>query len=114
KHIVDRIPLNPDVEDFSTVAAAAAGLARDEHVGEKHHLDLHVPGALTDLAPSARQIERECGRAVLALPGERLGREELPDLVECLDVGDWIGTGRTSNRRLVHQEHILQRFPSAE
>jgi len=46
-----------DVENLAFEARAAAGLARDEDVGEEHHLDQHVAGAFAGFAPASRNIE---------------------------------------------------------
>jgi hypothetical protein len=97
QHVVDRMPVDPHVEHLPPVAGAGTHLARYEHIGQEDHLDLHVPGALAPVAPAAGQVEREGGRGVLPLAGQRLGREQLADLVEGADVGDGVGPRRASN-----------------
>jgi hypothetical protein len=73
-----------------------------------------VPGALALLATPARQIEAEGGRAVFPLPRERLGREQLADFVERLDVGDRVRPRRAPDRRLIDQHRILEQLPAGE
>ena len=109
---MDRFALDSYVEYITPVAGGAAGFAGHEHVRQEHHLYLDMTGALTRLAPTARQVEGEGCRGVLPLLRERLPCEQLPDLVERLDIGDWIRARRPADGRLVHQQNILQELPA--
>ena len=55
--IRDRIAADLHVEDFATVAGAAAGLAGHIHIGEKDHLDQHRAGAVAGGAAAGLEVE---------------------------------------------------------
>src|SRR6478672_1383901 len=86
QHIMDRASLDSYVQHLGPIPGATAGLAGHIDVGQEDHLDLNVSGAFTGLAPPAGQVEREGRRTVLALAGQRLGREQLANLIEGPDV----------------------------
>ena len=62
-----------DLQRLPVVALALAHLARDVHVGEEVHLDLHDPGSLTGLAATPLDVEAEASRPVAAQPRLRHG-----------------------------------------
>ena len=62
------------VEHLALEPAAAADLAGHEHVGQEHHLDLHVPRALARLAAAARHVERERAGRVASARGPAAAR----------------------------------------
>src|ERR1044071_2299026 len=114
QHVVDRGAANPDVEHLRLEAGAAAGLAGHVDIGQEDHLHQDGTGSLALLAAPSGEVEGEGGGGVAAAAGQRLGREELPDLVERLDVGDRIGARCPADRRLVHQHDVGEVLPSLE
>ena len=57
------LPLHLHVEHLGLEALAAAVVARHEHVGHEHHLDLEIARALAGLAAAAGDVEAERARA---------------------------------------------------
>src|SRR5262245_5594524 len=108
EHVGDRLAPDPNVEHLALETAAAAGVAGNEDVGEEDHLDQDLSRALALLAAAAAGVERERRRGVPARPSERLIGEQLPDLVETLDIGDGIGSGGSTDWRLIDQHDVLQ------
>src|SRR5580765_5090810 len=96
------------LEDLGAVAPAVAGFARHPEVREEEHLDLGNAGALARLAPTPFHVEREGPRRVAALSGERHAGVALPDAVEGLHVGRWVGAARPRHRALVDERHFVE------
>ena len=90
---MNRLTLDPDIEDLGLEAGAAAGLTGHEHISEEDHLHLDVTGAFALLAATTFEVERKCGRGVLPPAGFRLGSKQLAHLVEGTDVGNRVGAG---------------------
>jgi hypothetical protein len=90
---MDRVAVDLDLEHVGFEATASAHLAGHEHVGQEHHLHLHMAGAFTGLAAAAREVEGKGGCGVAALPSERLLGEQLAHFIEGLDVGDRVRPG---------------------
>src|SRR5687767_2970143 len=101
QHVVDRVSLNLDVQDFSLESGAPTGFARDEYIGQEDHLDLELAGAVAYLTAATLGVERESGRAVAPGTSQRLTREQLANLIEGLDVGNRVGAGSASDGRLI-------------
>src|SRR5258708_4732722 len=89
------------------VARAFALFADEFNVRQKLHFDGNSSIALARFTPAAGNIERE-------MPGTestllRFGKrsEQIPDGVECLDIGHGVRPGRSSNGRLVDQHDFV-------
>src|SRR5690606_31525996 len=93
ENVSDVLASISNLEDLRREPLAATDLAGDVHVGHEDHLHLHRPLPLARLAAPASDIEGEAPRREAALPCLGQVREDLPQLVERLDVGDRIGTG---------------------
>src|SRR5688572_22258426 len=68
--------------------------------------------AFTPLAPPSRNVEAEGARRVSTLTRQRGIGEDAPDLVERFHVRHRIRARRTTNRRLIDEDDVLQRFVS--
>ncbi len=86
---------------------AVAVLAGKVQVGHELHLHLDSALALTGLAASALGVEREIAGRVEPLLGQGLGGEQIPYVVEGLDIGGGIGAARFSDRILIHNLHAV-------
>src|SRR2546427_348177 len=114
EHVVDRAAVELYLEHLGLEALPLAHVARDEHVGEEHHLDQHVSRALARLAAPACHVEGERARAVTPLARQRRRGEQAAQLVERLHVRDGIGARGTPDRRLIHQDDVRKRLPPLE
>ena len=104
----DRLVLVTDLQGLPVVAGAVADLAGDVDVGQEVHLDLERAVALAGLAASALDVEGETPGSVAAHLRLGHGREDLADVVPHAGVGGGIGPRGTSDRRLVHVDHLVQ------
>ncbi len=91
------------LEHLGAEAAAVAGAALHEGVGEELHLDLLVPGALAHGAGARRGVEREGGGLEAALAGLGRLREELAQRLEDAHVGRGVDAGGRPEGGLVHE-----------
>src|SRR3989442_6611436 len=107
----DAEPLQLDVEHFAFEPRSAANIARDEDVGEKHHFDQHVPGALARLAPSTGDVERERTGRITSCPRQRFIGEQRPQLVKRFHIRDRVRAWRAPDRFLIDADDVLQRLP---
>src|SRR5262249_38824850 len=101
EHVADALVAIADRERLLVEALPAAGVAVEEHVGEKAHLlaDFALTGA--DLAAAAGDVEREAIRGIAAEPRLRRQREDPADLVQKADVGRGDRARRLADRTLV-------------
>ncbi len=104
--IVDIFAPIQHLQDLCLEARAAAQGAGDVDIGKKLHLDLFKPLPLTFLAPPPGDVEGEGPWGISPRLGEGLSREEAPDGVIGLEIGEGVGPGGLSNRSLVHQDHL--------
>ena len=110
QYVVDRLPLHRDVEDIGLESAAAANVAGHEDVGHEHHFDLDHARSLAAVTATAGDVEAERARREPSLARQRLRREDAPDLVVGLHVGDRIGARRPPDRLLINQHDRVQRL----
>ena len=88
--VVDALTSVLDVKDGRFVTGAVAFFAGEFNVGEELHLDGDGTVAFADVAASAGDVEGEVARAEASALGVGLCGEEGADVVEGLDVGDWV------------------------
>ncbi len=81
-------------------------------IRQEVHLDLDDAVALTGLAASALHIEREAARLITARLGFRQTRKPVADRREGARIGCRVGTRRTTNRRLVDIDHLVEELQS--
>src|SRR5205814_1812834 len=77
--LVDVAAVHAHIEHGRLEAAAGAVVARDEHVGHEHHLDLEIPGAFTGRASSAGvgyRAERDAGVKDVVIARGRAGERD--------------------------------------
>jgi hypothetical protein len=84
-------------ERLGVVAAAAAGVALDPHIGQKVHFDLLLPHPLAGFAPPALLVEAEPSRVIAAHLRLRQAGEQFADEVKHA-VYTWPGWRRASSR----------------
>ena len=114
EHLVNRSPAVVHLEHLRLEALAVALIARDEHVGEKLHLDADFALALTRLAAAAGHVEREVARRQPARP-RVLGRgEQLADRIEGLQVRHRIRSRRPADGRLIDEHGVGDVFDALE
>src|SRR6516162_9236754 len=94
-------------EGFRVVAAAAADLAGDIHVGKEIHLDAALPVALAGFAASPFDIEAETTGLVAALTRFGQHGEELADGSENAGIGGGIRTGSAADGRLIDFDNFV-------
>jgi hypothetical protein len=92
QYVINAFAIHTNVEHRGLESLAAAVVARNEHVGHEHHLDLEVAGAFTGLTSATGDIEAERPRGVASLARERCVGEDPSDLIERLHVRHWIRT----------------------
>ena len=96
------------------VAAAAAGVALDPHVGQEVHLDAPLPVALALLAASAGHVEAETPRRVAAQLGLGKLGEQRADQVEHAGEGGRVRRGRLPQRLLIDADHLVDQLQAAD
>jgi hypothetical protein len=95
-------------QDGGFVTRAVAVLAGEFDVGEELHLDGDGAVALAGVAAAAGDVEGEGPGAEAATLGVGLGGEEGADVVEGLDVGDWIGARSAADGGLVDEDDVVE------
>ena len=110
QHLVHGLAAVVNLQRFSVVAAALAGVAGDVDVGQKVHLDLDHAIALTGFAASATHVEAEAARRVAA--GAALGhrREQVADGAEQPGVGGGVGAWGAADGRLVDVDDLVEQI----
>src|SRR5262249_53301359 len=101
ENVADGMAFEAHRESFRVVAAAAADLASDIHVGKGIHPDAALPVALAGVATSPFDIEAEAAWLVAALARFGQHGEELADGSEDAGVGGGIRTGSAADGRLI-------------
>ena len=86
---------------------AVAMFAGEVQVGHELHLHLDGPLPLTGLATPALGVERKITGCIEPFLGQGLGGEQIPYVVESLDIGDRIGAARFPDRILIHNLHTV-------
>ena len=107
QNVVNVLPFVTHLQHIALEAFAMTGFTLQHEVGHELHFHLHHAFALALLATSAIGIEGEEGRREVHLLGQGLCGHELAYLVVCLDVGDGVGAGGTSDGVLVDKLHSL-------
>ena len=101
------MPAVLDVERLPVVSPPLALLARHVDVGQEVHLDRDHPVALTGLTSSALDVEGEAPRPEPTRLGLRHHREQLADEREHAGVGGGIRPRRSSDRRLIDFDDLV-------
>ena len=114
QHVVNVLALVLHVENLCLVARAVAVLAGQLHVGQELHLHRHRAVALAGVAAPARHVERKMPRREREPLGLGLRGKQLAHQIESLDVGDGIRARRATDRRLIHQHHVVQPLHAAQ
>ena len=112
QHIGDIETLVGDLERLAVEPASAAGFAGHIDRREKIHLDLDHAIALAVLAAATLHVKTEPARPVATHAGRGQLREEIADGVKRAGVGERIGAGRATNRRLVDDDGLVDEFES--
>ena len=103
----DVLTLVAHLERLAVVTLRLADLAGDVDVRQEVHLDLDEPVALTGLAASALDVEREASGLIAAHP--RVGRpgHERPDQGEDAGICGGVGAGGAPDRGLVDVDDLV-------
>src|ERR1700680_3934538 len=99
-----------DVENAALEASALAFFTDQLHIRQELHLYHDGAVALAILATAAGYVEGEVTGIVAALSRVGCRCEDLPDGIESLDVGGWVGARGSANGRLVYQNYIPQQL----
>src|ERR1700722_2828882 len=110
EHVADAVPFVTDVQSLAAESLALADRAGNPDVGEEIHFQPGRAVPLAGLAPASRDVEAEPSRRVAARFRLRHPGEQVAYLVEQLDIGRRVGTGSSSNRRLVDINHLIKMF----
>ena len=112
QHVGDRHAAIGDVECLAVVAPSLALFARYVDVRQEVHLDGHDAVALAPFAPATLDVEREAPRLETALLSLGHHREQVADEREQAGVGGGVRARRSSDRRLVDLDDLVdQRDP---
>ncbi len=114
ENFVDVLALVLHLKNGRFVTRSVAFLARQFHVREKLHLDRNRSIAFAHIATSTRNVERERSSCEALSSSVRLRSKQLPNSIERLDICHRIRSWCTTDRRLVHQHHIVQILRSRE
>ena len=114
ENVADVLPAVPHGQNPSLEPPPVAGVAPDGDVGQELHVDRLPAGPLAHLAAAARRVEREVARDDPARHGARGPREDLPDLVPRLGVGDRVGPRRSAERALVDEQDVGDELQSLD
>ena len=98
ENVVDIFPVIPDVEGFFLIALSFAGFAGQIEICHELHFNLLKPIPFTRITAAARDVERKIAGFEAANACRLRGSKQLANLIEHLDVGNWIRTGRPSDR----------------
>src|SRR6185369_9251065 len=93
---------------------AAARLARQDDVRQELHLGRDDALSLADLTAAARHVEREVPRIESRDPRATRRREDPPDLVVALHVGDGVAARGAPDRRLIDHHDVAQPVRAAQ
>ena len=101
-------------QDGGFVTRAVAVFAGELDVGEELHLDGDGAVALAGVAAAAGDVEGEGAGAEAVALGVGLGGEEGADVVEGLDVGDWIRARGAADGGLVDEDDVVEVLRAGE
>src|SRR5207249_3250200 len=106
EHLVNRAAAVANLQHLRLEALAVALVARNEHVRQKLHLDADLALALAGLASAPRDVERKVTRGQAA--GARIfgRREQLPNRIEGLQVGDGVRARRSTDGSLIDEHGV--------
>src|SRR4029453_13310728 len=102
------------IENLLLESGPFAFLAHQFDVRKKLHFDGHCAIALTDFTPPTRQVEGEVRR--IKAPRLSLARagKHFANRVVHFDISDGIGTRRSTNRRLIDKDNVINRISAFE
>ena len=107
ERVGDRQAAVADLERLAVVAPARAGLAGDEDVRQKVHLDAQHAVALARLAAAALDVEREAARLVAARARVGQAGVELAQVREDAGVRGRVRARRAADRRLIDADDLV-------
>ena len=107
QYVGNALALVAHLQCLAVVAFAVAHLARHKNVGQEVHLDGLVAIALARLAASALDVEGESARLITTNLGFGQGHKQRAYVGEDAGIGSRVGTGRTTERRLVDINHLI-------
>src|SRR6266404_4078632 len=99
---------------FVVVAASAADFALHVNVGQEVHFDAALTFALTSLAASAGDVERETSGFVSALAGFGQHGVEVTNRREDAGIGCRVGARSAANGRLVDANDLVDQLRSGD
>src|SRR6185369_3200106 len=105
--LVNILSFVTNVEHLRFVACAFALLTDQLYVRKELHLDRDRTVPLTILTASTGNIEREMSGSEAAFLGFGKRRVQIANAVESLDIGNWIRSRRSTNRRLIYQNNLV-------
>ena len=113
QHVGDRLAVKQHRQRFRIVAAAAADIALDPHVGQEVHLDAFLAVPFAGFAASAGGVEAEPPRRITAHFRFRQLREQLPDQIEHAGVRGRIARRRVAQRLLIDADDFVDLLDAA-
>ena len=96
-----------DFQHLWFVAATFALFTDELHICKELHFNCYRAVPLAGFAAASGNIERKITRGEAPLLCFGKGSEQLADRVEDLDVGNWIGTRSSPDRRLIHKDYVI-------
>ena len=112
QHVGDRLTLEAHLQRLAVVALSAAYLARYVHIGHEVHLYGLVAVACALFAAAAFGVEGEASCAPSAYLRLRQLCEQFAYVVEDVGIGGRVAAGRTSDRRLIDVDHLVDSLHS--
>ena len=103
-----------DFEQFRPIAAPIAVRAAQIHIGQELHLDVFESVAAAGWATTVAGIETEHAGFVGALFCHRRFREQIADRIEGTDVARGIRARSSTNRGLVHHDHVADQVRAGQ
>src|SRR6266446_5820963 len=114
QQVGDGVAVVVNRQGFVVVAAAAADFALHVNVGQEVHFDAALAFALTSLAASAGDVERETSGFVSALAGFGQHGVEVTNRREDAGIGCGIGARGAADRRLVDANDLVDQLRSGD
>ena len=108
QHIKDALALVFHIQRLTIVAFAATDLAGDIDIRQEMHLDLNDTVTTAGFTSSALDIKAETSLAVPFRLGICGGSEQVTDQIKHSGIGSRVGSGGTSDGRLVDIDDLVQ------
>ena len=97
---------------FSVVTFTLADFTWNIYISQEVHLDLDDPVSAAGLTSAALYIKAESALLVASCLGISRRCKKIPDLIKHASVSSRVGSGGTSNRRLINIDHLVQLLQS--